>query len=181
MEAGAVSVVVDVDPGTAGIQSQATIMNGDSITVDVVVTGVTNLNAFEFDLDFNSTILAATGITSGNFLPAPALNVENNTASPDVNFAEFALVPVGSNGDGVLASITFSSLALGMSDLVLNDVILSAPFGAQILPVTLQNGKITVTNGQQPIPEPGTMVLLATGLGGLLVGRPLMRSNKTPQ
>ncbi len=172
-EVGAVSVMIDLDPGTPGIQSHTTIMVGDSIDVGVVVTDVTNLNAYEFDLDFNSSVLHAASLVSGNFLPSiilPPQIAESDVAAPDVNFAEFTIGAFGSSGDGVLALIMFDAVAIGSSSLLLNDVILSAPFGIPISPIALQHGTITVTD-VQPVPLPGTLLLFGTGLGGLFAGR----------
>ena len=62
-------------------------------------------------------------VRGGGFLPNP-LVIENDIVPPDVNFAEVNLGVSTATGNGVLASITFNAAALGMSDLVLNDVIL---------------------------------------------------------
>ena len=49
-------VSVDADPGTAGIQSSVTVLQGTSFQVDIVISGVDAampLNAFDFDLFFD--------------------------------------------------------------------------------------------------------------------------------
>ncbi len=84
--------------------------------------------------------------------------VESDTTGSDVNFAEFSLTASGSFGTGVLATVTFDVIGLGSSALTFNDVILSQPFGIQLVPVTLNNASVNA------VPEPGTMLLLGTGL-----------------
>jgi len=91
--------------------------------------------------------------------------VESDTTGSDVNFAEFSLTASGSFGTGVLATVTFDVIGLGSSALTFNDVILSQPFGIQLVPVTLNNASVNA------VPEPGTMLLLGTGLAGLAAWR----------
>ena len=175
VEAQAVSLSVDVDPAVAGIQATRTVTVGDPFTVDVVIGQVTNLHGFDFDLSFVSSVVTATGVASGNFLPA-SFTVDQDITAPDVTFAEAAFGSTGTSGTGVLATIIFDAVGVGMSDLILTRGELSIPFGTPIEPADLHHGKITVVgSGQQPIPEPGTVVLLGTGLGGLLVGKRLFK------
>jgi hypothetical protein len=169
-QVNAVSLSIDVDPLTAGIQNSRMVMAGDMVVADVVVTDLTDsLQGFEFDVDFNPAVLTATSVVSGGFLPTP-LTIENDIAPPDVNFAEVNLGVSTATGNGILASMTFDAVALGTSNLLLNDVILAGVTGPgsvfEITPVSLENGSITV--GAAPIPEPASVLLLATGLAGLI-------------
>ncbi len=179
MEAQAVSVSLDFDLGTVGIQDQATVVLGGTVTANVVITDLTDfLQSFQFDLDFNSLVVSANSpVDTGTFIQI----IPADVSAPDVNVSGLFLGFPGPTGDGVLASINFSTHNLGMSDLILNDVTLigaSAPGVVfPISPVTLQKGTITVTN----VPEPGAIVLFATGLGGLLLGRRFFKVNSTGQ
>jgi len=122
-------LALDVDPGSAGIQSTRTLSPGDVVTVDVVIDDVeagASLNGFELDVDFASSVLSATSVVDGGFLLPVRLAFEMNLAAPDVNFAEVTLAGGGAIGGGVLARITFEAIGLGTSALSLNDVILTS-------------------------------------------------------
>jgi len=62
---GAVPVVA-IQPATL------TVNVGQSFTLDVDITGVTDLFAFQFDVAFESALLMATAVNEGAFLPAGA-------------------------------------------------------------------------------------------------------------
>ena len=166
-------VSVDLDPGTPGVQSTASVINGGSFTVDIVIEGVeaaAPLNAFEFDLLFDNTLLAATSVAEGGFLLEPKIVLEtliDNTTGA-VGLAAVTLLPAGAEGGGVLGSIVFDTLAAGTSVLDLDNVLLSAPFGIPIEFAGLQDGSIDITPSAAA-PEPLVPVLLGGGLLALAV------------
>ena len=169
LRAEALVISVDLDPGTAGVQSALTVAPGDPFFVDVFISGVpaaTPLNAFEFDLDFNPSVVSAVSVGIGGFLLAPAIVSESNVAPPDVNFAAATLLPAGASGDGVLAQVAFNAVADGISALTLNDVNLSRPFGVPLTGFTLSNGSVTVASVS--VSEPATLLLFGAGLFALV-------------
>jgi len=160
--AGAAPIVsVDVDLATPGVQSSGVVSLGSFVVIGIVVEGVEAadpLNAYEFDLDYDSLILTPTSVSDGGFLVPPVFVIEQNLLSPDVNLATTTIGGAGAAGAGLLATLVFDAIGLGTSTLDLNDVILSAPFGVQIATGDLLDASITV------IPEPGTFVVLGAGL-----------------
>lgn len=164
-------VSVDVDPSTAGIQSVLDVQNGDSFFVDIVISGVEAsepLNGFQFNLGFDPAVLTAISITDGGFLLEPVFPVFESidNGAGDVLFALVTLGPVGASGDGILASLGFSASAAGTSILDLNNVLLSAPFGAPVQVEQVDDGNVNVAVDGF-VSEPHTMAVLALGLVGL--------------
>jgi PEP-CTERM motif len=158
-------VSLDLDPVAGGIQSTLSVLPGTQFTVDVVITGVdpgNPLNGFTFDLVYLPAILTADGVMDGGFL-LPAVNIsEMDLTAPDVNFTETTLGAMGASGSGILAHVLFTAMAPGFSQLSMNDVAITNPAGQSIALSGIANGGVTVT------PEPGTVLLFAMGLLGLV-------------
>ncbi|MEE8428345.1 MAG: cohesin domain-containing protein [Gammaproteobacteria bacterium] len=169
-------ISVDVDPLTFGIQSELRLVVGMPLTVDIVISGVdvaSPLNAFGFDLDFAPLLLDPSGGVGGGFLLPTVLVIESDLTAPDVNFAESTLGPLGATGSGILATIHFDTLGVGTSVLDLNDVLLSAPFGVPIIPVSINDAMVTTMATAVPLPP--TLFLFASGIG--LLGARLRKKN----
>lgn len=160
---------VDLDPSTTGIQSTSNINIGDVLLADIVIENIDAgmpLNAFEFDLNFNPAVLFPTRLNGGGFMLGPLLELENDIFGSDINYSLFSLGPIGAVGSGVLASISFTVISLGSSELALNDVQLSAPFGLAIDPIVINDASVAY------IAEPSTVLLfLVVGILVLLFRR----------
>ena len=63
----------------------------------------------------------------------------------------------------LLSTLSFSTLSLGTSPLTFSGVILGNEFGMNIPNFSVQSGSISVI--AQQVTEPGTLLLLVTGLG----------------
>jgi hypothetical protein len=122
------------------------------------------LNAFELDLGFDPSVLAAVSAIDGDFLLPPVFNLESqidNTIG-EIAFASVTLDSIGASGDGVLATFGFSTLAVGLSVLDLSDVLLSAPFGEPI-EIGELTGATVRAEPQAGIPEPNAIAIFALG------------------
>lgn len=155
--------------GTIFIQPPATVVApGQSFSLGIAVSGVTDLFAYQFDIGFDPGVLAATGITEGSFLPTggPTLFLPgtiDNIAGTITFTAGLLLGPVpGVNGSGTLATIDFEALALGTSAIGLSGGILLDSTLAEI-GFASQGGSVTVAP-RGVIPEPSTAWLFGAGL-----------------
>jgi LysM repeat protein len=163
--AGASSTVVRFEPAAP------TISVGQTIAVNVRIDDVSNLSGAEFHLSYNPAILEVQDanpntdgvqIGIGSFLKADF--VAQNIVDASQGKVDFAILQLqGSapvSGGGVVAVITFKGLANGTSPLTFNVVYL-ADGNAAPIPVTLQNGQITVGSGgptSTPVPPTATPV-----------------------
>ncbi len=144
--------------------SDQTVSKGDSFTVDIVISDVVApVNLFELDLVFDASVLTATAVTDGGFLPAPTIPIQNTITPGRVEYA-LASVSLGAIGSGVLATVSFDAVAAGKTALSLENVLV-ASLGTPVL-VNLRDGSVAVSN---PVPEP--TAALVFGLGLLVVSR----------
>jgi len=147
--------------------SPGSISVGDTFTVDVNITGVTDLSAFQFDLTFDPTLLSATNVTEGTFLSGggPTFfipgTIDNVGGSIVFNADTLLSSPPGVNGSGSLAVFDFTAIANGTSTLDLANIFLLDSTLANIN-FTANNGSVTI--GTPAVPEPGTLTLLISAI-----------------
>lgn len=156
---------------------------GGTATVDIVVSGLTDpTGGFSLTLGFDSSIVSGLSFLSdpdGKMGLAPLdLSGGFSGNSLDLFFVadagETDLSLATSEGASfTLATIKFTGLADGTSLLTLADVVLSSWDGSSTLAgVTTSNGSICVgTCGSTDVPEPGSMLLVATAMGVLGIRR----------
>lgn len=162
-------------------------VNGGSVAVDVVVSGLGNfapesLGAFDVSVNYDPAVFAFAGYTLGDLLGdlglVEALDASGGDTGTSVNVAEVSLL---SDADlhalqpdaFTLATITFDVLDLAIgatSQLSLGDPLL-ANSGGDALPGS--SGGPATFIGRAEVPATGTLLLCLTGLLGLHARRRL--------
>ena len=143
---------------------------GQSFSVNVVIDNVANLGGFQFDLDYNPSIVHVdVSLPHGGADPGPfpgstgrsvyelGPNVNNTTGHMSYGLYTTGSAP-GPSGSGTLATIYFEAQQqIGTSSLLIQHEQITDPVG-NILNVTRQGGVVTV--GEGPAPTPGSSVYL---------------------
>jgi general secretion pathway protein D len=136
---------------------------GSFFDILINIASVNDLYAFQFDVSFNSAVIAAISVTEGAFLQTGGATffipgfIDN--ISGLISFTANSLVGEipGVNGSGALVDLKFQALAAGLSSLDLSNLVfLDANFGE--IAVNSLNGKVSV------VPEPVSMLLYGTGV-----------------
>lgn len=147
---------------------------GDSFALDVLVSDVTDLYGFQFDLGFDPTIVRVVEVGEGNFLASGGGTTSfvpgdiDNTLGLVLFAGNTLLGPAsGASGDGVLAHLKFQALAEGHSPLVFGNVVLIDAALADI-DTTPIGRTIDVAAA---VPEPESALLAGIGLAALAAMR----------
>jgi adhesin HecA-like repeat protein len=143
------------------IQGPTTVSQGSSLAVDVNIASVTDLYGFQFDLGFNPSVLMATVVSEGAFLPSGGSTffipgtIDNTNGIVAATADTLISAMSGVTGSGTLAVFDFTAIANGATGLTLSNVILVDSNGNLIN---------TVANS----PEPNALILFAVTLLGAL-------------
>ena len=147
--------MVSIDPATVDSPDA-----GESLTVNINITGGMNVAGYQLTVTFDSTALSYTSSANGDYLPAGAFVVPTTTTDTSVNLAATALAGT-SAGDGTLATVTFTVVEAKDSMIGLEGLV-SDPTPAEIA-VTIQGGM--VTGPAMEMPEMPMMPEMPAGVG----------------
>lgn len=150
---------------------------GTPLTLDLLVTGVSDLYGYNFSLSFDPHLLNAIGSTEGSFLTTGGATsfyggtIDNAAGTISFGFDTLLSHVPGVTGSGTLAHLMFNVLGGGTTALTFSDV-LFVDSNSALLSVQAQDRNLLVL---APVPEPATVALMAIGLAGLAA----MRRRKT--
>lgn len=144
---------------------------GSSVAVDVRITDVTDLYAFQFSLSFDPALLQGRAATEGSFFGAGGNTffgggtVDNATGRIAYVIDTLLGQSPGVSGSGSLARIVFDVVAPGTSALSFANVLFLTSAQNDIS-LQIENSAITAA-----VPEPASLLLMALGVTGWVVLR----------
>ncbi len=175
-------------------QSSLAVLEGDSFSVDLMVSELDNAQVGEFDVDilYNPLQMSFASYALDNFLGDAAAGeaMDLSFGDPDssgvIDLAELSLLSTEELAtlqatSFRLATLNFTCLAMGTSLIGLDtaDTWLVGGDGAgEALPLEFgPEVEVRQTRGTEPVPEPATMLLFGTGLASF-AGAMLKRQKK---
>jgi hypothetical protein len=171
-------LLIAAQTGSADVFFQpqfSTINVGDPITVDVMISNVVSpwLGAYDIHISYDPAILLLSAGSFDNFLSPSIRSVDFSTAG-SAEVSEVSLASVADLGNAQSGNDPFrlfelifgSALAPGVSPLTFGVVILTGGNGGSLASGNLLNGSVTVQVAA--VSEPATMLLLSSGLIGLV-------------
>lgn len=149
-----------------------TVNVGNIVSINLSVVDAIDLTSWQFDLAYNPTILQANQVIEGPFLSSAGTTfftpgvIDNTTGLISLVAASFVdLFPP--SGNGVLATIQFTALNVGLSPLTASNVF----FNSLDSGFTVTNGSVCVNGATAcdgtSVPEPSSLWLML--LGSLLI------------
>ena len=152
---------------------------GTSFTLDVRISGVSDLFGWQLDLGFDPALLNASPATEGSFFGAPTSffggGAVDNIGGTITTMFNALSGTVGVTGDGILASISFLAVDVGSATLSLmnvqlvdsnlDDIIFNWPNDALTALVNITR------DGGTEVPEPSTLALLGLALACVMLSR----------
>jgi hypothetical protein len=150
------------------VSAPGTVTVGEAFVVDVNISNVADLYAFQFDLGFNASVFSATFAGEGALLPAAGATffipgAIDNAGGSILSTADTLLSAVpGANGGGTLAVFDFTAIGSGTSPITLSNVLL-LDSKLNSLSASVRDGSVAVS----PVPEPSSLLLFLAGLAGL--------------
>jgi general secretion pathway protein D len=141
---------------------------GDTFSINVNVTNISDLYAYQLDLTYDPTLLSAVSVSEGPFLasggttffiPGTIDNVGGSvTATADALIGAIS----GVNGSGTLLTFQFTAIGAGTSALnIANPTFLDSSFNDITGNIGFDNSSVTINPASSVAPEPGYFALCA--------------------
>jgi hypothetical protein len=130
--------------------SMTTATVGQTITVSIAASTVSNLVGWQAGITFNPNVLTCLGVQEGPFLSQEGLTlwipgaIDNATGTVGLSGCALCGNSTTANGTGTLATVTFICNSVGSSTCTLEDVML-VNSTIQEIPTTISGGQVTVT------------------------------------
>lgn len=151
-----------------------------------------SLGTFDITVSFDASILGINGVMFGDPLQGDQLDIEglgalfsyDDSLAGEVNQFEISIDSPETLADFqvdsfTLATVNFSTLALGKTSLDFTYVLLGDENGDELTPSYLGSGSITVTSGTSTVPDAGaSAALLMLGLSGASLASGLVRRSQ---
>lgn len=144
---------------------------GANLNVDVRIADVADLYAYQFTLNYDASLLQATGISEGAFLGTggPTFwfvdGIDNTTGSISFVIGSLFGPEAGVSGSGSLASIAFQTIGSGNAALSFSDLLFLDSSSADIA-VEAGTTLISIAAPSGEVPEPASLALFGIGLAG---------------
>ena len=139
--------VVSIDP--AEVESPAA---GEELMVNINIAGGAGVAGYQVTVNFDPAALSYVSGGNADYLPAGAFAVPPTTTDSSVTIAGTSLTGPAPDGDGTLATVTFTVVEAKASTISLTDVTL-ADAAANALDVTTMDGMVTVAGAEEPAAE----------------------------
>lgn len=145
---GAFSTTIEISPSTQHV------LPGEDFSIDITVNPTQLIRSFQFSLVFNASLLQANSVTNvGQIFTDAGYDVFSDDGTVDnsagsITFAYAAILGEGNvDSSGIAATISFSAKQNGTSLLQLYEV---KVLNNTDIPITLQNGNVTIGNTTNP-------------------------------
>jgi hypothetical protein len=149
--------------------ASSTISTGDTATVDVDISGASDLYAYQFDVLFGAATVSNASEMEGSFLAGGGTTffIPGTVDNVGGSVTETANTLIGAisgvDGGGTLVVLQFTGLAPGTTSIDLaNVILLDSNFNS--IDFTTENASLTVQGGGVPASEPSDLLLLGMGL-----------------
>lgn len=165
--------------GTISVEPSFTSVTlGNPVSVNLDVSGVLDLYAFQFDVGFDPAVLSAVSVSEGSLFSSVGVFfspgfIDNGGGSITFIGDTLSGPGPGLSTDGTLAQIVFNAVGSGSSSVDLSNIILLDSSLSEIN-VVASPATITVT-GTSAVPEPTTGASMIFEMGVIVIGAAIKR------